>query len=125
MCRLNGAPDRFQTSLRQRPARVRRRQHAVEMLAQLASLACHASTRAVRDLPQAARDGWLNQLSQLSKPDEIGVGGHVLYGRGKGPLIQGVDQIERGMASAPVERSCTITHCCSCLLSTLSIYHNL
>src|SRR5262245_60390268 len=120
MRRLNGAADRVQIGLRQRPPRVRRRQHVMQMLAQLPGLVGNARTCGVRELAQAPGKGWLDRRFQLSKPDEVGIGGQVLNRLWKGTLIQGVDEIERGMPSTPVERSSTVSLVMGRLVSAAS-----
>ena len=80
MSRLNGAANRFQIGLRHWPTRMRRRQHGVQMLAELPGLVRNASAGGAREFAQALGERGFNQLCQLGKPNEVSVGGQVLNG---------------------------------------------
>src|SRR5690349_20084855 len=66
----------------------------------------------------------LDEPRQLGEAHKVTVGGQVLDRLLKRPLIQRVDEIQRGMASTPLERVGTIAHL-PCLMSAITYIINL
>src|SRR5262245_46683339 len=118
MRRLNSVVDCIQIILRRPPSGVHSLQHVVQMLAQFASLLRDQRTAGIAQFRQSPGKRPFDEPCQFCKSHQLAVAGEVLDRRWKGPLIERVHQIERGMASTPVEWSSTITHGCYCLLST-------
>ena len=109
MCYLNGGANSIQIGLRQRLPGVRRGQHIMQMLAQLAGALCNARTRGVAELSQGRGNGRLDELRQFSKAHEVAVGRQVLDRPIERPFIQRIHEIEGRVASAPLERIGVIT----------------
>src|SRR5690349_20044110 len=107
---LNGGSNHIQIALRYWFAPARGAQNLVQVLSKLAGARCHTCTGWTSAASQGCCQRSLDQTCQFDEVHKIAVRGEVLNGRIERTLIQCVDDVERRVATAPLERINSIVH---------------
>src|SRR4051794_39806787 len=112
MCRLDRRRQRIEIGLKRRPPRVRGSEGIVKGLAKVAGAVHNRGASGIEPLQMYGSPA-VDQSRQRREPGQVAIRRQVLDWRRRGPLVQGVYQVESWMTAAPFERIGAAHSACS------------